>query len=236
MAMIYMVRHGQASFGQENYDRLSEKGILQMRALGEYWAGIHLGIDAIYSGPLERQKSSAQEVIRHSGCPGSKMPESVVIQDLREYDYRAVLDSQMPDMLAKDRSLHRDVAKIFTDSASFKKVFGGAVSRWASGRFDKPGVETWDDFSSRVCKAVAHIASLHESGGNIMVFASGGNIAAVLQRALFLSNEHAVGLNWQIINASVSRFKYGRQQIVLAGFNAISHLELKKNKTFITYR
>ena len=41
-----MVRHGQASFGQENYDRLSDKGILQMRALGEYWAGIHLGIDA----------------------------------------------------------------------------------------------------------------------------------------------------------------------------------------------
>ena len=207
-----------------------------MRALGKFWAETRLKIDAIYSGPLERQKSSAQELIRSFGGTGLETPEPVVVKDLTEYDYRAVLASQMPDMLAEDESLHGHVAKIFADSVSFKKVFGGAVSRWASGRFDKPGVESWNDFSSRVYNAIVHVASLHGNNKNIMVFASGGNIAAIMQRALSLSNEHAVSLNWRIINASVSRFKCGGGRITLAGFNAISHLELEKDKTFITYR
>ena len=34
MATIYLVRHGQASFGKENYDQLSPRGWEQGRILG----------------------------------------------------------------------------------------------------------------------------------------------------------------------------------------------------------
>src|SRR3984893_14433603 len=37
MGLITLVRHGQASFLKEDYDKLSELGELQARTLGEYW-------------------------------------------------------------------------------------------------------------------------------------------------------------------------------------------------------
>ena len=231
-----MIRHGQASFGQKNYDKLSQKGISQMQTLSVYWADISLRIDAVYSGPLERQKVSALEVVRSYRKFGKKIPDAVVVQDLTEFDYLSVLTSQVPDMVKEDPSLNDDLQRIYTDEVSFKRVFEGAIIRWVSGRFDKPGVETWGDFSSKTCRALKEIASAHGSGKNIMVFTSGGCIAATLQLSLGLSNEHAVRLNWQIINSSVTRFKYSRKRIILGGFNAIAHLQLKKDRTLITYR
>jgi broad specificity phosphatase PhoE len=38
MGNIYLVRHGQASFGAENYDQLSTLGQQQSQRLGEYFA------------------------------------------------------------------------------------------------------------------------------------------------------------------------------------------------------
>ena len=37
MSNLFLVRHGQASFLEENYDKLSSKGEVQSRMLGEYW-------------------------------------------------------------------------------------------------------------------------------------------------------------------------------------------------------
>jgi broad specificity phosphatase PhoE len=236
MVTLYMIRHGQASFGQQNYDRLSQMGVSQMRALAAYLADIFLEIDAVYSGPLERQKSSALEVVSACREFGKEIPDMVVVQDLTEFDYRSVLASQVPDMVKEDPSLKNDLQKIYTDGSSFQKVFGGAVFRWASGRFDKPGVETWDDFSAKTCSALTEIASTQGSGGNILVFTSGGCIAAAIQHALDLSSEHAVGLNWQLVNSSITKFAYRNTKLTLAGYNAIAHLELKKEKKLITYR
>ncbi|MFP2905716.1 histidine phosphatase family protein [Pyxidicoccus sp. 3LFB2] len=35
MGVVYLVRHGQASFGAADYDQLSETGLAQARVLGE---------------------------------------------------------------------------------------------------------------------------------------------------------------------------------------------------------
>ena len=49
MGSIYLIRHGQASFGAENYDVLSPLGYRQSEALGDYlarrFAVEHLFID-----------------------------------------------------------------------------------------------------------------------------------------------------------------------------------------------
>ncbi len=231
-----MIRHGQASFGQQNYDRLSQKGILQMRALAEYLSEISFQIDALYSGPLERQKSSALEVIDHHRKLGREIPDMVVVKGLTEFDYRSVLASQVPDMLKEDPSLNNDLPRIFKEVSSFKRVFVGAVIRWVSGRYGKPGIETWKSFSANTCNALTEIASAHGNDENILVFTSGGCVAAALQQSLDLSGEHAVGLNWQLVNASITKFTVRNKRLTLAGYNAIAHLELKKEKDLITYR
>src|SRR5690606_2569297 len=57
---LYLIRHGQASFGTDHYDRLSDLGRRQAEVLGHYLRdhGIHL--DAAYSGSLQRQQDTAQ--------------------------------------------------------------------------------------------------------------------------------------------------------------------------------
>ena len=41
MGTLYLVRHGQASFGADDYDVLSPAGHEQAVRLGEYWRGRH---------------------------------------------------------------------------------------------------------------------------------------------------------------------------------------------------
>ncbi|MGM8889153.1 histidine phosphatase family protein, partial [Psychrobacter sp. 1U2] len=60
MTTILLARHGQASFGQENYDRLSELGSTQARLLGQHYATTQRHIDAIFTGSLSRQQDSAR--------------------------------------------------------------------------------------------------------------------------------------------------------------------------------
>lgn len=234
--MIYMVRHGQASFGESNYDRLSKTGVRQARILGEYLVDTGLKPDALYSWKLERQRGTANEVIDCYRKRKIDIPDYGFSEALNEYDSRAVLMSQVPDMLEADPSLQTDLDNIYTDKGSFQRIFEMAVMRWISGRFDKPGVESWAAFCSRVCRGVEGIIAEQGRGKNIMLFTSGGPIAAFLHKVLQLTGENAIRLSWQIVNASVTRFMYNDERITLAGFNVISHMELQGDKSLITYR
>ena len=59
MSTLYLVRHGQASFGTDNYDQLSATGREQVQVLGNYFASLGERIDTIYSGALMRQRETA---------------------------------------------------------------------------------------------------------------------------------------------------------------------------------
>ncbi len=69
MASIYVVRHGQASFGEENYDKLSTLGCRQAEVLGEYFRDCGIYFDATFSGDLQRQRKTAKLAI--ASQPGS---------------------------------------------------------------------------------------------------------------------------------------------------------------------
>ncbi len=236
MGMIYMVRHGQASFGEADYDRLSERGVVQSRILGEFLVDTGLMPDALYSWKLKRQTGTADEVINCYRKRGLAIPDYTLSSALNEYDSAGVLMSQMADLLEEDPAFKEECDRIYTDKRSFQKVFEMSVMRWISGLHDKPEVESWTDFSSRVCDGIEAIISQEGRGKNIVLFTSGGPIAALLHRVLGLTGEEAVKLSWQIVNASVTRFMYNSNNITLAGFNMISHLELQGDKALITYR
>ncbi len=236
MSIIYMIRHGQASFGEDNYDRLSEKGMRQAGILGEHLINTGLRADALYSWTLQRQEATAKEVISRFKERGIDMPERSLCEALNELDARTVLMSQIPDMISENPSVKNDLDRIYADEKSFKRIFEKAMLRWVSGDFEKPGVESWDTFSSRVWEGIQDIMSKHNKGGNVLLFTSGGPIAATMQKYLSLSNEHTIRLSWQIANTSITRFAYNSSGIALAGFNEISHLELQQEENIVTYR
>ncbi|HMY70015.1 MAG TPA: phosphoglycerate mutase family protein, partial [Leptospiraceae bacterium] len=61
---IFLIRHGQASFGEENYDRLSEKGRLQAELLSEYLRKNFPEPDLVCMGSLKRHEETAAPFIR----------------------------------------------------------------------------------------------------------------------------------------------------------------------------
>lgn len=236
MGMIYMIRHGQASFGRRNYDRISPLGIRQSRILGEYLVRTGLQFDAVYSWKLERQQATAREVIACYREGGLDIPDVIFSEALNEFDSKAVIMAQVPDMVREKPGVAKDVENIYTDRKSFQRVFEEAVLRWISGTYQKTGLEPWQDFSSRVCEGIRMIIAEQGRRKKIALFTSGGAISALLQNSLSLPAEQAIRLSWQIINTSVTRFMYDEERITLAGFNMISHLELHKDPSLITYR
>ena len=235
MSEIYMVRHGQASFGSHNYDVLSETGITQARILGDYLAGIGMRFDALYAWKMERQVGTAKEIVAGFRRHGIEMPDLRLHPALSEYGTTSVLVSYVPDLVKENPSLQYDVERIYTDKRSFQKVFEAVIVRWVTGKHPMPGVEPWDVFSFRVHEGMREIMAESGRGKKLLLVTSGGPIAAVLQSALSLTPEMAIRLSWQIANTSVTRFMYNDERVTLSGFNSLAHLEMKDRK-LITYR
>jgi broad specificity phosphatase PhoE len=236
MSMIYMIRHGQASFGKENYDRLSPLGKRQARILAEHLLVTGLHPDAVYTGTMVRQTATAQEVLSVYRATGRNVPDPEMLSGFDEYDTTAIVTALFPDMVKEAPSLKDELAKMYVRKTSFKRVFEGAMLRWVTGRFDTPEIEGWENLKDRVAKSLRLIMERHGRGKTIAVFTSGGPIAASLAYVLGIPGQDAMYLNWQLLNTSISRFMYNEERITLAGFNGISHLELAGDPSLITYR
>jgi broad specificity phosphatase PhoE len=236
MSMIYMIRHGQASFGHDDYDRLSPLGIRQARVLANHLLETQFRPDAVYSGALARQTDTAQEVLSAYRVNGNQVPPLELMSGFNEYDTTAIVTAMFPGMVEEDPSLKEDLPKMYTSKASFKRVFEGAMLRWVSEETDDSKGESWKDLKARVSMSIRSIMEKHGKGKTIAVFTSGGAIAASLSYVLGIPGEYAMWLNWQIINTSVTRYMYNQERITLAGFNSFAHLELTGDPSLITYR
>ena len=60
MGELFIIRYAQASFGQADYDRLSELGFRQARLLEAFFNRIGSRFQSIYSGSLKRQVDTAE--------------------------------------------------------------------------------------------------------------------------------------------------------------------------------
>jgi len=63
MAVVYLIRHGQASFGKANYDQLSDLGHQQSIRLGLAWAERLPMFDKVYLGSMLRHKQTANNCL-----------------------------------------------------------------------------------------------------------------------------------------------------------------------------
>ena len=75
-----------------------------------------------------------------------------------------------------------------------------------------------------------------ERTSNVAVFTSGGPIAACVGSVLELEPVTTIALSWQLVNASVTRFKFSQGGISLASFNEQGHLEGQGAQNLVTYR
>ena len=92
MGTLYLVRHGQASFGAEDYDNLSELGHRQSVRLGEYFAGKGLEFDTVLTGTLKRHAQTWSGIAQGAGLT----LQPTLWPGLNEYDSEAVIATLPP--------------------------------------------------------------------------------------------------------------------------------------------
>ena len=236
MSEIYFIRHGQASFGEDNYDRLSPLGIRQAQCLAKHLAKIGKSFDGLYYGEMERQRNTAREFINHYASKGLAVHPPVVSKAFNEYDSFAVWQALIPEMLEDEPSIARDLDKLPGDQKAFQRVFAPLMTRWITGKYIADSIPRWDDFTRRVKQGIEELTARHGGGRRLAVFSSGGPISVAVQVALGLSDKKALEISWQLLNASITRIKYNSRGIMLAGFNEVTHLELEGDEGLITYR
>lgn len=236
MGSIYVIRHGQASFGSDNYDVLSPRGHRQAELLGHHLADLGIRFDRCIAGELKRQYDTAEGVLRtlHAGSAGA--PPIEVDPAFNEFLADAVIQAHMNDLLAVEPHALEVFANAADHRAEFQRLFSYVVGRWVSGEHEKEGLESWASFVARVRGGLQRILKQADKKDRIAVFTSGGTITALLQLVIGVPPIKAFEMNWQIVNSSVSLFKFRGDQVALASFNSQAHLELSKQRELITYR
>jgi broad specificity phosphatase PhoE len=239
MSRLILVRHGQASFLESNYDKLSPKGEAQSRLLGEYWARQRVHFDRVYSGPRVRQRETARivgEAYKKAGVP---WPEPAVLDAFDEFRAESVIERSLPELIEKDqhiRSLHQAFQRASGRDEQFKtfqRMFEVVIGRWAAGEIPIAEIEPWADFCSRVQNALSQLSSNGNRGSEIAVFSSGGPVGVALQRALGLSTEATLKAAWMVRNCAYNEFLFSSGRFTLSTYNSCPHLS---DPGFITYR
>ena len=219
MGVLLLVRHGQASFGAEDYDVLSETGLEQSRVLGRALATQGIAPSAVVHGGMKRQRDTAVAMAEGGGWEVT--PE--LDDGWNEFDHVAVV------------ARSADSVELGDDRRAFQRLFEEATARWSGGAHDDEYAESWPAFLARATDALGR--ALARDGISVVV-SSGGPIAAVCATLVDpLAPADEVPRLWNAFNtvhanASVTRVLEGSTGRRLLSFNEHSHLP----RELVTYR
>lgn len=230
MGAIYLIRHGQASFGKADYDKLSELGVEQSQVLGRSLRARLPVVDAVYSGAMRRHRQTAEYCMA-----GMDTQHEVRIRGgFNEFDHQQMLECHKP-IYSNRLLMMADLARTLNPKRAFQQVFEEAAARWVSGQYDHEYVESWPAFRARCVQAVQDVAFESGKSKTSLVFTSGGPITAICQHLLQIPDVHVFALNRTLANAAITKIIYGEQGLHLSTVNEHAHFE-GAHRELLTYR
>lgn len=214
MGHLLLVRHGQASFGSEDYDALSPLGFEQSRLLGASLAARNIEVDTVVVGAMRRHRETAETCADAAGWDAGSL---VVDPGWDEFDFLSVLAVHPHDVVGEPTK------------AEFQRIFEAATAAWIAGE-DRDYAETFAGFTERVTAALERTVGL-AAAGNVAVFSSGGPIAWAVASVL-ADGAPAAGLadlwtrlNRMTVNSALTRLISGSRGVNLLSYNEQSHLD-----------
>lgn len=235
MGQILLIRHGQASFGSDDYDALSPLGHEQGCLLGQWFAKNAQTFDRVITGSLKRHRQTADACM--SGMPKGSFPhwEWETDAGFNEFDHDENLVRHWPQF-AEPGAVRRFFAEHERAKHMFQDILAGAMARWVGGNHDADYREPWPQFRSRCASSLHRLLASARPSQNIAVFTSGGPIASICQELMGLDDAHMLDLTWSFVNCSVTKILYRPGKASLSYFNNYAHLECLGAPESITYR
>ncbi len=226
MGTLYLVRHGQASFGAADYDQLSELGQRQSERLGRYWADKGLRLDAVLTGSLRRHAQTWEGIARGAGLNLSPR----VWPGLNEYDSAALIRAVLPSQRATDLG---DPHSPEGYRAHFRLLRDG-LAQWMAGTVSPQGMPDHTGFVHGITSALDHVRT-HHTGQRVLMVTSGGPIATAVGHVLGLSPDATIELNMRIRNSAVTEFVFNPKRHHLLSYNTLAHLDGGEFRDWVTY-
>jgi broad specificity phosphatase PhoE len=239
MSTLMLVRHGQASFFEDDYDQLSVTGEAQARCLGLFWASQGVIFDESYTGPRLRHRRTADLVGQAYNAAGLPWPRPVLIDELDEHAVDLLLRGSLAE-LSRSNPLLGPLAESYARAEAhldrhrtFQKLFEAVMRLWCQGACEMPDVEPWPSFRDRVLAGIARMTQGRRRGRRIAAFTSVGPISAALLHVLGCPDTTALELGWRLRNASLTEFLFSGDRMTLDSFNGLPHLD---DRMLWTYR
>jgi broad specificity phosphatase PhoE len=235
MATIYVIRHGQASFGTDDYDRLSPLGYRQAEVVGEYLRDQGIVLDAAYSGNLLRQRETARLALasQPGDVPHHVDPRFNEIQNDEQVKYL------VPELVKVHPGVQQLMEREFTSSKDYQKLIDAVFNYWVSPECREPRIQSWSDYSCGVRDALKDVIENEGGGKTLGIFTSGGTIATMVAQVLGLSGEETYKFYEPIFNCSVTQLFYSGNRVSLSYFNDRSFLQVlgsQRGEELVSYR
>lgn len=224
MALLFLVRHGQASFGSADYDRLSDLGRQQARWLGEYFRDREVRFRRVVAGTLKRQRDTATELLGAMGARHDVLEHAGLNEYQGEALYHAMTGGRDP--IEHQNSDYRD----------YWRTLKGAMLAWT--RDELQGVpETWAQFGARTRAALDMACAGLGRDDAVLAVSSGGAISRAVGAILGVSGETAIEFNLQFRNSGFAELIVadGGRALRLVSINSIPHLDMPERRAAITH-
>lgn len=223
MPTLYLVRHGQASFGAADYDNLSDLGVQQSQQLGRYFQSKSWRFDAVYAGTLRRHAQTFAGIAE--GMQSDQTPWSR--PGLNEYDSDAVVAAIHPEPLSRERS-PENYRKHF-------RLLRDGLAAWMAGSAQPQGMPNYPDFVRGITDVLDEVRSAFGANeeARILIVSSGGPISTAVGHVLETPAPTTIELNLRIRNTSLTEFAFTPKRHMLVTYNTLPHLEDKPD--WVTY-
>ena len=225
MGTVYLVRHGQASFGAADYDQLSELGARQCHALGGYLAGRGLAFEAVLRGTLRRHAQSLDALGQGYAPTHGALPAALEWPGLNEYDSDALV-----------RAIHPEPLQAPTTPEIYRahfRLLRLALAAWMAGTSAPVGMPAYADWVAGITAALDHVRRNHT--GNVLVVSSGGPISTAVGQVLGTPAETTIELNLRMRNSSLTELAFTPKRHMLVSYNHLPHLDTPERRAWETY-
>lgn len=230
MATIFLIRHGQAQFGMEEYDALSPTGIEQAKLLGASFLQRNIIPTKVISGAMKRHQQTMEYCLEKMNLSDV---EKTTNDDWNEFDHRDIIAKYEP-RYADLNELKKDIFLDKSPKEKITEVLIGAVTRWTTGQQNDYN-ESWTVFSERVINGLKKIEIESQKEDVVFVFSSGGSISVIMQKILDLSVQKTFELQLNIANCSITKLRTSSRGTQLLSFSDYAHFD-GEHKKWLTYK
>ena len=214
MPVIYLLRHGQASFGTDDYDVLSDLGRRQADIAGQELARRGVRSPVVVSGSLRRQIDTAQIAAKSLNV----IPTGIDSR-FNEFDAHAAVNVHLGDAMAT-RGM---------PSSQFQQHLDAVMADWMEN-----GKSEWQEFTDGVFAALTELADSLPSGSDAIVATSAGVSAVLAGRLLGADTQGVISMNRVSVNASITTVVAGARGLSLVSFN--DHAHVMGDRSLLTNR